>query len=199
MPLHTALVLLGKNIGIGSNPNIIRKDNFHLSNETRLNVLAGGMLYQPDRVIICSSGETTGPPSEARAMKRYLRAHFPNIPEKEIILEEHKNSIDTAGNAEEVAKIVREKGFKHVILVTVGYHLANAATLFERYGVPIEQRIAAEDVVRGRSLRHTHFLDIWEKIAKIKIEKKKELLRRNLLFIDRKGKLVRIITRITCK
>lgn len=199
MTIHTALVLLGKNIGIGSSPRTIRKDNFHLSNETRLNVLAGGMLYQPDRVIICSSGETSGPPSEAQAMKRYLQAHFPDIPEKGIILEEHKNSIDTAGNAEEVAKIVREQGYKPIILVTVGYHLANAATLFERYGILIEQRVAAEDVVRGRSLRHMHFLDAWEKTARIKLEKKKEAFRKKLLVIDRKGRFLRLFTQITRK
>jgi len=197
MPTYRALVILGKNIGVGSSPRAIRRDNFHLSNETRINVLAGGMLHQPGVDIICSSGETSGPPSEAWAMKRYLQVHFPNIPEEHIILEEHKNSIDTAGNAEETAKIVKAKGYKHIALVTVGYHLTNAVTLFERYGVSIEQKFIAEDVVHERSSRHGRYLKYWEETGRIKREKKKETIRQVLLIIDRKGTLLRLLTQRT--
>jgi uncharacterized SAM-binding protein YcdF (DUF218 family) len=199
MLTHTAIVILGKNIGVGSSPRVIRRDNFHLSDETRINALAGGMLYQPNMDIICSSGETSGPPSEARAIKRYLHMHFPHIPEEHIILEEHKNSIDTAGNAQQVAKIVRAKGYKSIGLVTVGYHLNNAATLFERYGVPIKQKVIAEDIVRDRSSRHERYIKYWEGTSRIKQEKKKEYIRKILLFFDRKGRLLRIITQITRK
>jgi uncharacterized SAM-binding protein YcdF (DUF218 family) len=199
MPIQTVLIILGKNIGIGSNPEAIRKDNFNLSNETRINVLAGGILHQPGMDIICSSGETAGPPSEAKAMKRYLQVHFPDIPEEHIILEENKNSIDTAGNAEEVAKIIKANDYKHIKLVTVGYHLNNAVTLFERYGIPIEQKFAAEDIVQKRSSRHQQYLKYWGKTGRIKQEKKKEAIRRTLLTIDRKGKLLRLITQRTRK
>jgi|SRR5450755_1821684 uncharacterized SAM-binding protein YcdF (DUF218 family) len=196
---HTVLVVLGKNIGVGSSPKTIRRDKFNLSNESRINVLAGGILYQPGMDIIFSSGETAGSPSEARAMKRYLQLHFPDIPEEHIILEEHKYSIDTAGNAEEVAKIVKEKGYKNVELVTVGYHLDNAATLFKRYGVSITQSFIAEDVVQERSFRHKQYLERWNKTGRIKIEKKKEMIRKILLIIDRKGKFLHLITRRTRK
>jgi uncharacterized SAM-binding protein YcdF (DUF218 family) len=199
MPFHTVLVVLGKNMGIGSGPRAIRKDNFHLSDESRINVLAGGMLYQPGMVIICSSGETSGPPSEARAMKRYLQAHFPEIAEEYIILEEHENSIDTAGNAEEVAKIVATKGYKGIVLITVGYHLNNAATLFERYGVTVEQKCIAEDVVQKRSSRHERYLKHWEETGRIKLEKQKEIIRKMLLCVDRKGTLLQLITQVTRK
>lgn len=195
VPVHTVLIILGKNMGVGSGSSIIKKDNFHLSDESRINVLAGGMLYQSGMDIICSSGETSGPPSEARAMKRYLQVHFPAITEEQIILEEHKNSIDTAGNAEEVAKIVMAKGYKHIILITVGYHLNNAAILFERYGVPIEQKYSAEGVVQRRSSRHEYYLKNWEETNRIKWEKKKEVIRKFLLHLDRKGAFLRLITR----
>jgi uncharacterized SAM-binding protein YcdF (DUF218 family) len=194
---HSVLVVLGKNIGIGSSPKAIRKDNFHLSHETRINVLACGMLYQPGMDIICSSGETSGPPSEARAMKDYLLLHFPQIPRSHIILEEHKNSIDTAGNAEEVAKIVKARGYKYVGLVTVGYHLNNAATLFERYGVPVRQKFVAEHVVQERSARHRQYIIHWEKTGRIQQEKGKEAIRRLLLRFDRKGKFLRLLTQRT--
>ncbi|HEU5229561.1 MAG TPA: YdcF family protein [Ktedonobacteraceae bacterium] len=194
---HSVLVVLGKNIGIGSSPRVIRKDNFHLSHETRINVLACGMLYQPGMDIICSSGETSGPPSEARAMKNYLLLHFPQIPRNHIILEEHKNSIDTAGNAEEVAKIVKARGYKYVGLVTVGYHLNNAAILCERYGVPIGQKFIAEHVVQKRSVRHKQYIMRWEKTGRIQQEKRKEALRKLLLRIDRKGKFLRLLTQRT--
>lgn len=197
---HTPDVLvLGKNIGIGSSPDKIRNDNFNLSAETRSNVLAAGMLYKPGMNILFSTGQTVGAntPSEAQAMKNYFHAHFTGIPEKHILLEE--NSIDTASNAEEVAKIVRDKNYNHVGLVTVGYHLHNAVTLFERHGVSVEQKIIAEDIVRERTPHHQRYIENWKETTRIKQEEKKESIRKAFLAIDQKGKLLRLITQRTRK
>jgi len=100
------LVVLGKNIGVNSTRSDIQNDNFHLSTDSRLNVLAAGELCKPGMKIIFSTGKTAGNdfPSEAEAMRKYFRIHFPDFPEKNLVL--GPNSKDTAGNAQEVAKIL---------------------------------------------------------------------------------------------
>ena len=62
-----------------------------------------------------------------------------------------ENSIDTAGSAENAPPIIQEGKFEHAALLSVGYHVPNAATLFERYGVPFESVIVAEDILEERS------------------------------------------------
>ena len=196
--LHQApdvLIILGKNIGIGSEAKDIQNDNFHLSPESRINALAAGMLYKPGMILLFSSGPTAGgdTPSEAKAMKDYLMLHLPDIPTASMLLEE--NSIDTASNAEEVTKIIYERNFKHLGLVTVGYHLQNAATIFERYGTPIEQTFVAEDIVRERSPHHEAYIERWKNSKRIRTEKKKETLRKILLYVDPEGKRLQKITK----
>lgn len=202
---HTpdVLIVLGKNIGVGSNQKDIQTDNFNLSRESRMNALAAGILWRPGMDIILSTGQTSpGTPSEAEAMKRYMQAHFkdeygnPVIPEENILLEEV--SIDTAGNAEEVSRLLKNRNYQNVGLVSVGYHVGNAATLFERYGVAVDQKFAAEDLVRTRSNLHRVLINEWGKSDRVKMETKKERVRTLLLkTIDRHGQLLRFITEKT--
>ena len=202
---HTpdAIIVLGKNIGVGSTQEDIQADNFNLSRESRMNALAAGMLWRPGMDIIFSTGQTApGTLSEAEAMRRYMQIHFKDkdgksvIPEKNIILEE--TSIDTAGNAEEVALLLKDKSYQHVGLVSVGYHVKNAANLFRRYGVAIEQDFAAENIVLTRSNLHQALIKAWEKSDKVKTEEKKEKVRALLLrTVDRRGKLLRLVTQRT--
>lgn len=197
-----ALVVLGKNIGIDSTRENITNDNFHLSQDSRMNALAGGLIFKAEQArgntvdIIFSTGKTAGEEirSEAKAMSDFVQRKFPDIPREHIILEE--TSIDTAGNALEVSKIVKEKGYKNIGLVTVGYHLENAVTLFERYGTPVQQTFAAEAIVRDRSSRHEQFINEWEASPRVRKEKMKEQIRKVLLHtIDPKGKLIGLLTK----
>jgi uncharacterized SAM-binding protein YcdF (DUF218 family) len=107
LPSPALLIVLGKNIGVDSSPEDIRRDNYHLSRESRLNALAAGNLYRPGMKILFSTGGE-GVPAESSAMRDYLLSRFPDIPEEAIDLEDR--SIDTAGNAEEVSKILRNEG-----------------------------------------------------------------------------------------
>jgi len=195
------LVVLGKNIGVESGPPEILRDNFSLSHESRFDALAAGELWHPGMEIIFSSGSTVpGLPSEAAAMKKYMQTHVnnrfgrPKVPEDAILLEE--KSIDTAGNAEEVARLLKERTYRCIGLVSVGYHVNNAARLFKNYGVPINQKFASEEIVRQISPRHERIVENWKKTKRIKDEHRKEMLRTILLLtrIDRKGKLLRKIT-----
>lgn len=207
---HTpdVLIVLGKNIGVGSNQEDIQADNFSLSRESRMNALAAGMLWRPGMDIIFSTGQTApGTPSEAEAMKRYMQIHFkdehdnPLIPEENIFLEE--TSIDTAGNAEEVSRLLAERGktYNHIGLVSVGYHVPRAATLFNRYGVAIGTEYSSDQLLRSRSSRHNQLVDHWRKTPRIKNrsplnlgETGKEFVLRALLHVDRKGKALRKVT-----
>lgn len=190
------IIVLGKNIGIDSTRERIAQDNFNLSTDSRISALAAGMLYKPGTKLIFSTGKTAGQdiPSEAEAMKNYMIRKFPDIPEEDCILEE--NSIDTAGNAEQVASVVGSYGMKRFRLVTVGYHLRNSLKLFERYGISISEGIASEQVIKSRSSHHSHYVDErWSKSKRVKKERRKETIRSVLLStIDPRGKTLRQLT-----
>lgn len=193
---HTSrtIVTLGKNIGVRHTPAEIRTKHDHLSPESKINAFAAGLSWQEGTTIIFSTGQTAGAsiPSEAQLMKGYLKRVFPNIPDSDIILEE--KSIDTAGNAEEVSKILKAKGVEDVTLLSTGFHVGNAKILFERYGVKVRNVIVSEKVMKEHS-RHPDRVRTYFNSDIIKKERKKELVRRILLStIDPKGKILRWFT-----
>jgi uncharacterized SAM-binding protein YcdF (DUF218 family) len=192
------LIVLGKNIGIGSTAADIKRSKWHLSVESRLNVLAAGALYQSGMHILFSGGKTVGNnvPSEAKAMYDYFRHHFPEVPDSDLFLEEQ--SIDTASNAERVQGIIHNAGYMHISLLTVGYHVANAATLFRRYGVAVEIALASEEIMKNRSIYYQKYITNWSNLKRIKYEIKKEWVRKVLLHtIDPRGKLLRQVAKIS--
>lgn len=186
------LIVLGKNIGVDSSPADIRKDPSHLSADSRINVLAAGMSYKPGMKILLSSGHTAGQdyPSEAGAMRRFLRLNFPDIPDADVMLEEV--SIDTASNAKEVGGMIDDKDYERIAILSTGYHVQNASTLFENYGVRVDDTVAAEDILRARSPGDERYVKAWKELDRIKKERRNEILRKLLLStMDRKGKWLR--------
>jgi len=194
-PTPDMLVVLGKNIGIGSPPEAIRNNRWHLSTESRLNVIAAGELYRPGTELLFATGKTAGEdvPSEARAMRDYFDRLFPDVPEEAKQLAE--NSIDTAGNAEEASQMLAGSRYGHIGLLSVGYHVENARILFENYGVTIDWAYAAEEIVKERSSHHAAYVLAWKGLSRVRAERRKERVRKVLLrTIDPKGKLLRVVT-----
>lgn len=146
-----AVVVLGKNIGVDYSPQRIRNTKGFLSPHSKINVIAAGDLYRAGLAdkIIFSTGHTAGDdfPSEADAMERYLLEKYPEIPEEAIILEE--NSLDTWENAKEVKKILAEGSMQNVALLTVGFHLRRAKTLFESEGIQLAP-FSADKIINQR-------------------------------------------------
>jgi uncharacterized SAM-binding protein YcdF (DUF218 family) len=191
------LIVLGKNIGVRSSPEDIRNHPDHLSNESRMSVVAAGLLYEPGIQLLFSGGHTAGEdvPTEAEAMRDFLFTHFPDIPEEAVLLE--NNSIDTASNAEEVISMLTRPGskhYQHINLLTVGYHLPGAQKIFDNFGVPIEQGVASETVISKLSADQEAFVEQWSHSRKVKLEKAKEAFRGLLLTVDPDGKMLRQIT-----
>lgn len=186
MPQETqpliVLAGLGKNIGANSTPEKIRRDRDHLSGDSRINAIATADIvsdvFRPDYIIF-SSGYTSGKsvPSEATAMSSFLSNNtkrFPDIPEEiPVILEEE--SLDTASNADEVAKIVSEiekntNRKTEVVLVTTRYHLKNAAKIFRDAGINVWDwdGYASDEVVAKRAKKPEKFLENYRKQKRIK-------------------------------
>jgi uncharacterized SAM-binding protein YcdF (DUF218 family) len=195
------LIVLGKNIGVGSSPEDMRNDKYHLSRESRLNALAAGNLYKPGMEIIFSGGNTAGEEtdSEAEAMYKYFRTRFPDVPEDSIVLEE--NSITTTSNAQEIKKILaeREDSAKNIGLLSVGYHLHGAVKLFKNNGVKIDQKFAAEKILSERATGYKDYVEAWSKTPRIKKERLKEAARIALLTIDRKSRVSHAVAKRTRK
>lgn len=189
------LIVLGKNIGIRSSPDDIRSRPDHLSNESRMSVVAAGLLYQPGMHFAFSGGHTAGAktPSEAAAMRDYFAYQFPYVPQQAIMLEEA--SIDTASNAEEIIKLLSacpEKRYEHIGLLTVGYHMSRANNIFKSVGLPIEQSFISENIIveRGIDQNARGFVERWSQSRKVKVEKAKESIGRLILKADSDGRLL---------
>ena len=199
LPPTDLLIVLGKNLGIGSTPEDMRRRHDHLSRESRINALAAGELWTPGTDILFSGGHTAGPstPSEAGAMRDYFMSLYPKVPGTHLLTEE--NSIDTAGNAEEIAKILAERRYKRIGLITVGYHLDNAATLLRNYGVSLTDTYASEEAMRARSNHHDSYSRKWAETERVRKEYRKEAVRKKLLVVDRKGRAVHLIAGLTRK
>lgn len=198
-----AIVVLGKNMGIGSSPRDIRRNDLHLSQESIFNVLATGAIYRGYKErdeavdIIFSTGKTAGRKfdSEAAAMAKYFRSEFPDIYEGVTIILEEKSK-DTGGNARKIRKLVKRNKYEEVILITVGYHLENAETLFERNGIPIIGGIASEDIVSENLEAKKEEVASWKESEKVKREKKKEQLRKKILIFDRKARVTSAVANL---
>lgn len=211
------LVILGKNIGVKSTPEKIRRTPDHLSPDSRINAIATADIvsdiFQPDYVIF-SSGHTAGKsiPSEAASMNAFLTNNtrrFPAIPKEiPVILEE--KSIDTASNADEVSKIVSEiekdtNRNAQVILVTTGYHLGNAAKIFrdKRINVWDWNGYASDDVVAKRARVPQYFLENYNRQKRIQEETTREKIRSIILhsgpFRPLGDLAIRTLTRMTRK
>jgi len=173
---------------------IILKDNvLDLSPESRITALAAGVLYKErhGQKIIFSGGHTKGrnKASEAKKMFEFMKNKF-SIPESDIILEE--NSIDTAGNAFEVKKLLPDNS--NVILLSFVYHLPRAKKIFKNFGIYIDKEYASDKVLEQNSPLYDEFLSKFT--LKRRIEKiLKEMFCLLLVYsIDPKGKILRIIT-----
>ena len=198
-PQFDVIVALGKNWRLP-----ITAPQIHLSIESKMTALAAGQLYTDGRVgkIIFSTGETAGKnlqghpyPAEADEMKKFLRRFFSEeqIPNSAIELENH--SFDTAGNAEEVKTIINNLHLQKVALLTVGFHLPRSMRLFKNYGVNIQQGLSSEQILEARSSRYQRFLDAYHQSDRYRALTSTERKVNAISIIDRKGKLIRLITK----
>lgn len=187
-------ILLGKNWDDKKDiPELTEGTEVFLSRDSVMTTLAGGFLYGAgltDRLLISTGQTKENYPTEAEAMNKTLSHFFTKEEVPEEVRETEEMSIDTAGNAEEVAKILAKEGYKGKIrLITVGRHLERATTLFENYGVHIDESVASEDVLKR--LGYDTSRPMLEKFK----GQGEEFILRQLLKIDPQGKgLTRKVT-----
>lgn len=174
--------------------------NIELSTDSKISALAAGLLLSKDEpdydYVIFSTGKTAGAnwPSEAKAMKDYLLSKM-TVSQEKIILEEI--SIDTAGNAEEVGKLLSKiNDAKTFDLMTVGYHLPRAVKIFTTF-LPF----AVAHMIDSYSVLFDSNQCYCQALAKermesfgVKIEKIKEFILRRLLIFDPYGRCLRKFT-----
>ncbi len=89
------------------------------------------LFEEKSRPIIASGYSRNDKLSEAKVAADYL--HYMGVP-RNYLIEEGK-SADTEQNALFTSKLIKERGFKRVCLITSAYHMPRAVMLFERVGV----------------------------------------------------------------
>lgn len=176
-----------------------RLDGSDLSLESKLNALAALVLYrrlQPPPVLLFSGGHTAGRdrPAESEAMRTYLLRHDLQVPDGAILLE--TESIDTAQNADFVARILQGQGVASVDLLTVRAHAAGARRIFAAYGVRVDRVHAAEDVLAMRSSHHLGFIRRYARSPRVLAQWAQEAVRSVLLLVDPRGERLRRVTRL---
>lgn len=160
--IYDAVVVLGKNLGVGWSKDKIRKQREHLAPHGRVNTDAGGIFYKEGKTkkIIFSTGTTVPElPSEAKLMKDHLQRIWPQIPNNDVILEEV--SKQTKGNASEVAKLLEKEGINpaNVGLITMGFHMNRAQKLFREQGLNLDP-LPSEDILGEK---FTSFIDKYKR------------------------------------
>ena len=141
--------------------------------------------------IIFAGGYTKGKKaSEAQKMLEFVKENFANVLEENILLEE--KSIDTAGNAYEVGRLLSND--QKIILVSFGYHLLRAKQLFCNFGINVDSAIASESILAKSSPKYENLLRNYSLRRKI-VKFLREVAFLSLVYtIDPRGKILRVIT-----
>ena len=192
------VIALGKNWRLP----ISGEEQIFLSLESKITTREAAQMVADGSVerIILSTGKTAGKdrngneyPSEAAEMKKELRAHFTEeqVPDEKIILQD--SSFDTAGDAEEDRKIVDEKGFERIALVTVFPHTIRSSRLFQNYGVNVSKTFDSLSLMEQRGHHYEQFIKEYRRSKKFLKELIVESIGTSLVYtIDPKGnKIVR--------
>lgn len=151
MPTADAIVVLG-----GHTAN--NKVNWFDSgpSPTRSRIQRGAELYQAQRapLILVSGAALDRGTSEAQLMARYLRQQ--HIDENAIVLEEH--SFTTKENAIFSAKILQEKDWHRILLVTSALHMPRAVAAFEKENLEVIAAPVGPQITPNSSA----WLDLWQ-------------------------------------
>ncbi len=125
-PDYDAVVALGTRVRAGGRPSAgLRRRTghaVHLALEGR----AGA-------VILCG-GEGAHPPAEAHLMREMALAA--GLPDERIVLE--AASANTFENAVNAARILHDRGWRRILVVSDGYHLPRALFVFRRLGLVVD-------------------------------------------------------------
>lgn len=119
------------------------------------------------RILLLSGGVVGPPPSEARVMQRL--ALEADVPADCIILEEQ--SRNTFENAVYCGVIIRQRRWRHVIVVTDAFHLSRALFVFRWLRLPV----SGSGVPRSPSMTRVRWLRSW-------LDERLRLLRSFMLF-----------------
>jgi uncharacterized SAM-binding protein YcdF (DUF218 family) len=181
-------------VALGNGMMILKDKVLDLTPESKITALSAGILYKEGKAkkIIFSGGYTKGrnKESEAKKMSDLMKNKFPEILEVDIILEE--NSLDTAGNAFEVKRILPINS--RIILLSLAYHLKRAKINFRNYNLDLEQTFASDDVLNKMFPMYDEFLKKYTLKRRI-LRLIWEILCLSFIYtIDPKGKILRILT-----
>lgn len=182
-------------IALGKGIEILEDGEIELRLETKLTALAAVVLLEKgfgDKIIF-SGGHTKGKyrVSEAEAMLNFAGKYSIFVTRRNVILE--SNSVDTAANAEEVAKII--DGNSRTNLITTKLHLIRAKKLFKNYEIKIDRSFAAEDILKKESPRFDFVLRQYNLKRKLREFGWETICLIFATTIDRKGKILRFFTK----
>ncbi len=195
------LVVLGENLKHGWPARRLKDSVYNLSISSKIQAIAATLEairyqnagYEVD--IINSTGDTAGIGiGEAEGLSSYERkgGFYPNG----MIINE-TNSLETPGNAEYTANILKQRQYDKLVLLTAKDHMKRSRKLFEAFGIQFDEHNASEDIYladptvsestleRRRNLISRYRKSVWGTLERIK-----EGIFAFELNFDHKGKLI---------
>ena len=161
-PKYDVVIVLGGNIRETPNRGYV-STSFVEGPEKSIGALsrtlAAAELYKKGEAqkFITSTGKThpnPNAPSEAQVMKDEMVRY--GIPPEAIIVEDV--SLTTMENAAECAKIIKDRDFRKVAVLTSSFHLTRSRLMFESLGLEKEGRelsfLSSEKIIAKKSPRH---------------------------------------------
>ena len=197
-PQHfDATIIPGENIrkflGVGYGREYIRGRRDHLSPWSKMQALVPGELDEKlAGELIFTIGKTAGEdmPSEAGTMSTYTERRFPFLHRKLNLAEK---SFDTSSDAEQLATVVKEEGFKNVAVYVPEMHKRRTRKQFGYYfdklgltGVKLTV-LASEDVIRERSPHHRRYINKLRFSPQRLTQDIQEAIAFTILFVDPGG------------
>ncbi|MBK8210661.1 MAG: YdcF family protein [Rhodospirillales bacterium] len=85
--------------------------------------------------LVLSGGIVGPPPAEAQVMRELAEAM--GVDAARIVIEDEARN--TFENAVYAGRIIRDRGWRHVVLVTDAFHMPRAAFVFTRLGIAVER------------------------------------------------------------
>lgn len=189
---YNAVVVLGKNLGVGYNAETIAHTPYYLSPHSMLNVFAAALIYQPDTTMIFSTGKTAGDkvPSEAEAMANFFRITCRDMGkdfiEEDIKLE--KVSYDTRTNLINSATVLSTLNLPEdarVAVLSTDFHAPTINILQKQQKLHMETLKALDVLYAGNSEDQQLAVEYLRYYAHLfYLEEAKEFVRGALLRFD---------------
>jgi len=191
---YDGVIILGRNWRGYPFKSKVVNGKLDLNVLSKVNCLVAADMYEKGqtRKIIIGGGKTAGKkwPSEAKAMKEYISKKYPEIPKKDILIQE--KTLDTYDELDEDMKLAKENDLEKLALITIDSQLPRCKKVL---GDSVDY-ISSEEEIKKRSPHYKRLIKDYRKSPTSKYESFKESVLRVLQKLGLEGNFTKPLAKI---